>query len=542
MQSQHYGVWPKGLPHSLPPSEFSVFQNLLASARKYPETLAVSYYGRGLQYMDLLQDVRSIAGFLHQEFGIQRKDRVAIYMQNAPQFIIAYYAILAANAVIVPINPMFKRAELAHILRDSGATALIHGQELSIEVAAVKDEFQDLDLLSTSYSEYAPANAGLGIQDNGLQSLEPDHAVNWPDALALNCPPPEHICGPDDWCIVPYSSGTSGRPKGCLHTHSSVNATIYAYPGWVGIEDGSRILATLPFCHVTGMQHSMNLPILTGSTIYLMTRWNAETAANIIETERIQHWRSITTMMIDFLSLPGIEDRDLSSLQAIGGGGAQMPKGVAQKMEDLIGLDYIEAYGLTETMAPTHINPIQAPRKQCLGIPIFDVDCRVIDLGTNEEIGASQTGEIVTHAPQVFQGYWQRPEETSAAFIEIDGKKFFRTGDIGYYDEQGYFYFVDRLKRMINVSGLKVWPAEVEAILHGHPDIAEACVVADEDPRSGEAARAVIVPAQGLATLEVEALRAWCKENMAAYKVPRRFEFRSELPRGAAGKVLWKDL
>ena len=288
------------------------------------------------------------------------------------------------------------------------------------------------------------------------------------------------------------------------------------------------------------MQNSMNLPILTRSTTYLMTRWNAALAAKIIQQERIEHWRSITTMIIDFLSLPWIKDVDVSSLKANGGGGAQMPAGVARKMSKLIGLDYIEAYGLSETIAPTHINPPQASKQQCLGIPIFDVDCRIVNPETLEELGSNEPGEIVTHGPQVFHGYWQRPEETEAAFLTLDGERFLRTGDIGYVDDEGYFFFVDRLKRMVSVSGLKVWPAEIEAILHDHPDVKEACIIGDPDPRSGEAVRAVIVPRTD--SLNAHRLMDWCRQNMAAYKVPRRFEFRDDLPRTGAGKVLWKDL
>jgi len=541
MQTRHHGVWPKGLPHSLPPARHSVFENLVRSAGDAPDRAAIWYYGATLRYADLLAQVRRLAGYLHQGAGIGPNDRVALYMQNAPQFVIAYYAILAANAVIVPINPMCRQGELAHILRDSGARAVVFGEELGDEVAAVAAGLGDARLIAARYRDYAGRVPGPEFPDDFAQPAPSPVGLPWAEALACDGAAPDHDRGPGDWCIIPYSSGTTGLPKGCLHTHASVNATIRAYPGWVGMSPGARVLATLPFCHVTGMQHSMNLPIFTASTIYLTTRWNARTAARIIADHRIEHWRSITTSMIDFLALPGIEAVDLSSLVAIGGGGAQMPDGVARKMAELIGLDYVEAYGLTETMAPTHINPPAAPKPQCLGIPIFDVDSRIVDPATGQELGPNQPGEIVTHAPQVFQGYWNRPEETEAAFLTLDGKRFFRTGDVGHVDEAGYFFFVDRLKRMINVAGLKVWPAEVEAILHGHPGIREACVVGDPDPRSGETVRAVIVPRPGT-DLSAAALTDWCRANMAAYKVPRRFEFRDGLPRSGAGKVLWKDL
>lgn len=538
MRNRHFEVWPDGLPYSLPPSEHSVLHNLIQAVSAAPDRTAIWYYGRRITFRELATEVRHLAGFLHHELGIRAGDRVAIYMQNATQFVAAYYAILAANAVIVPVNPMCRRAELRYIVRDSGTRAIIYGAELAEEVAAVHDDCGRPGLVHARYRDYAADGQDFPAEFAGFATAATGTA--WADALAMECGAPTHDRRPEDWCIIPYSSGTTGQPKGCLHTHASVNAVIFGYSRWIGVKPGSRVLATLPLCHVTGMQHSMNLPILTRSTTYLMTRWNAALAAKLIQQERIEHWRSITTMMIDFMSLPGIQDVDVSSLKAIGGGGAQMPAGIARKMSELIGLDYIEAYGLSETIAPTHINPPHAPKRQCLGIPIFDVDCRIVDPDTLEELGSCEPGEIVIHAPQVFQGYWQRPEETEAAFLTLDGKRFLRTGDIGYMDDEGYFFFVDRLKRMVSVSGLKVWPAEVEAVLHAHPDVREACVVGDPDPRTGEAVRAVIVPRKR--PLDAQRLTDWCRQKMAAYKVPKRFEFRDRLPRSGAGKVLWKDL
>ena len=538
IQNRHFGAWPGWLPHSLPPSAHPVLYNLDQAVDTAPDRTAIWYYGRRISFRQLAAEVRGLAGFLHDRLGIGAGDRVAIYMQNAPQFVVAYYAVLAANAVIVPVNPMCRRAELRYILQDSGTRAIIHGAELAEEVMAVHVECGQPGLVSARYRDYAMD--GRDFPGEFADPAPATTATSWAEALAEGCEAPAHDRRPEDWCIIPYSSGTTGQPKGCLHTHASVNAVIFAYPRWIGVTAGSRLLATLPLCHVTGMQHSMNLPILTNSTIYLMTRWNPALAARLIEEERIEHWRSITTMMIDFMSLPGIEDVDVSSLKTIGGGGAQMPAGIARKMSELIGLDYIEAYGLSETIAPTHINPVQAPKQQCLGIPIFDVDSRIVNPETLEELGPGETGEIVIHGPQVFQGYWQRPDETEAAFLALDGKRFLRTGDIGYMDDEGYFFFVDRLKRMINVSGYKIWPAEIEAILHGHPDVKEACIVADPDPRTGEAVRAVIVPHND--PLNVPGLVEWCRQNMAAYKIPRRFEFRDDLPRSGTGKVIWRDL
>jgi fatty-acyl-CoA synthase len=220
-----------------------------------------------------------------------------------------------------------------------------------------------------------------------------------------------------------------------------------------------------------------------------------------------------------------------------------MPEAVAQKLLDLTGLEYIEGYGLSETIAPTHINPPQRPMKQCLGIPIFDTDSRIINPDTLKEVGVGEVGEIVSHGPQVFKGYWKNPRATEEAFIEIEGKQFFRTGDLARMDEEGYFFMVDRLKRMINASGLKVWPAEVEAMMYAHPDIQEACVIGAQDAYRGETVKAVVVlKAASKGKVQAEDIIEWCKAHMAAYKYPRIVEFVDSLPKSATGKVMWRQL
>jgi fatty-acyl-CoA synthase len=305
----------------------------------------------------------------------------------------------------------------------------------------------------------------------------------------------------------------------------------------------STLLGTLPLFHVTGMQGSMNQPIFSGGTVVLMTRWDRDTAAQLMQRYRVDGWTNIPTMAIDFLANPNLTKYDISSLSRIGGGGAAMPEAVAQRLKDLTGLDYIEGYGLSETIAPTHINPPDRPKKQCLGIPICDTDARVLHPDTLRELGPGEVGEIVSSGPQIFQGYWNNPEATAACFIELDGKRFFRTGDLGRYDDEGYFFIVDRLKRMINASGYKVWPAEVEAILYGHPDIQEACIIGTTDRHRGETVKAVVVlKAASQGKVNSEEIIAWCRNHMAAYKIPRVVEFADTLPKSATGKVQWRLL
>jgi fatty-acyl-CoA synthase len=266
-------------------------------------------------------------------------------------------------------------------------------------------------------------------------------------------------------------------------------------------------------------------------------------AGRLIARRRITHWTNIPTMVIDLLGSPNFGQFDLSSLVYIGGGGAAMPQAVAQRLLELFGLRYVEGYGLTETAAPSHSNPPDAPKQQCLGIPFMSTDARVIDPLSLQEVAQGETGEIVIHGPEVFQGYWKQPQATARAFIEIEGKRFFRSGDMGRIDEDGYFFMTDRLKRMINASGFKVWPAEVEALMFRHPAIQEACIIATRDSYRGESVKAVVVlRASHKGQVGEQDIIDWCREHMAVYKAPRSVQFVDALPKSGSGKVMWRAL
>jgi fatty-acyl-CoA synthase len=326
-------------------------------------------------------------------------------------------------------------------------------------------------------------------------------------------------------------------------THRNVMHTLTVNSVWFYATQDSSQLVVLPFFHVTSMQGGMNAPIYQGSTIVLMCRWDRDVAAELIQKYRLISWTAISTMVIDFLANPRLNEYDLSSLQKVSGGGAAMPAAVGERLQQLIGSAYVEGYGLTETIAPTHINPPDRPKRQCLGIPICNTDSRIIDPDTLKEQPDGQIGEIVSHGPQIFRGYWRNEEATRAAFIELDGKRFFRTGDLGYVDQDGYFFLVDRLKRMINASGYKVWPAEVEAQMYQHPAIQEACVIAAKDAHRGETVKAVVVlrPSHKGKVSENDIIE-WTRQNMAVYKHPRVIEFVDALPKSATGKVQWRAL
>ena len=545
MSDRHHAVWPENIPKHLSLPQTSLYTNLEVSALRYPQRDAINYYDSPITFSQLKQQVDALAGYL-QSLGVEKGDRVLLFMQNAPQFIISYYAILRANATVVPVNPMNRAAELEHYLEDTEASVAICGQELLSAIAPVVGMVNLRHVIVAAYNDYIVRDTDLPlpaeVETPAVALTDPAHLA-WKDVIAAARQPSELLVGPDDLAVFPYSSGTTGAPKGCMHTHASVMATCVQGAVWSHGTTESVTLATLPYFHVTGMQGSMNSPIYCGSLVVLMTRWDRRVAAKLIERYQVSRWVNIVTMAIDLLSDPEVENYDLSSLENIGGGGAAMPAAVSDKLFKLTGLRYMEGYGLSETIAGTHINPTDRPKSQCLGIPVFDIDSRIIDVESGKELAPGEVGEIVTHGPQVFQGYWKRPQETQKAFIELDGKRFFRTGDLGYIDEEGYFFIVDRVKRMINASGFKVWPAEVESLMYRHPAIQESCVISTPHERRGESVKAcVVLSADMKGTLTEQAVIDWCKEEMAAYKVPNVVEFRDELPRSPTGKVMWRAL
>ncbi|HEX7952483.1 MAG TPA: long-chain fatty acid--CoA ligase [Burkholderiales bacterium] len=545
MEPDHFRFWPANLPREMPLPDVSLYRNLEASAARYPEKHAILYYGTPLSYRQFRHDVDALAGFLQQRAGVRRGDRVLLFMQNSPQFMIAFYAILRADAMVVPVNPMNLTEELRHYVADSDASVAITGQELLGQVRPLVGSGLQ-HVIVAAYSDYVTAPTDLKIPDvvsAPRQALSEPGTISWRDALSQGLQPAAHLAGPDDLCVMPYTSGTTGKPKGCIHTHRTVMSTTVAGGAWVDMQPDTVILCSMPLFHVTGMQCSMNQPIYFGATIVLMTRWDRDTAGALIQRHKVEGWTNISTMAIDFLSNPKLADYDISSMKHIGGGGAAMPEAVAQRLHELTGLTYIEGYGLSETIAPTHINPPQRAKKQCLGIPICDTSSLVINPDTLAVLGPRETGEIVSRGPQIFLGYWKNPEATAACFVDIGGEAYFRTGDLGYRDEDGYFFIVDRLKRMINASGYKVWPAEVEAMLYHHADVREACVIGTRDDRRGETVKAVVVLKDtSRGRVVPEDIITWAREKMAAYKVPRVVEFVDALPKSGTGKVQWRML
>ena len=534
--------------------ETSLWFNLEVTATRFPDRAAYLFFGRALTYRQLRDDALALAGWL-QRAGVEKGDRVAVFMQNCPQFPTALYAVLRADAVVVPVNPMNRAEEFKHYISDPGTKVVICSADLAAIVdaanAAVPESERVRAIVVTRYSDAMPpgaipeADAPPPAMDAWLRGdpTLPAGCSLWNDALAEQLVPGPHTARPDDLALLPYTSGTTGMPKGCMHTHRTLmHNTVggqWAYSG--GPEPVA--LGVVPMFHITGMLYGVLGSVYSGATIVLMPRWDRELAGRLISAHRISHWVCIPTMVIDLFGSPNYKSFDLSSLRSISGGGAAMPHAVAQRLLDEFGLTFAEGYGLTETAAPSHANPPERAKLQCLGIPIFAVDSRVVDPVTLAELPVGEVGEIITRGPMVFTGYWKHPEATAAAFVEFDGRSFFRTGDLGRMDEEGYFFITDRLKRMINASGFKVWPAEVEMLLYKHPAVQEACIIAARDAYRGETVKAVVVlRAEARGKTSAEEIVAWARDNMAAYKVPKLVEFVDSLPKSGSGKVMWRLL
>ena len=553
----HYRFWPKRVPHQITVPATSLWHNLGVSALRYPDKTAMVFFGTVTTYAQLEQQALRLAATLHR-LGVRRGDRVVLNMQNCPQLVVAHWAILRAYAVVVPVNPMNRAQELKHYITDPDARVAVTTADLAGELALASNglpaESRLSHLVVTHFTDafdaaqaadHAPPAAWQGWL--GARHAAPDlhggTVLDWAQALACTDAPPPLSVGPQDLAVLPYTSGTTGLPKGCMHSHATLMHQVAA-SALLGNSSAENVsLAVVPMFHATGMISVMHSAVYCAAALVIMPRWERDLAGRMISHWRVTHWANIPTMVIDLLASPQFDQYDLSSLVHIGGGGAAMPQAVAQRLFDHYGLRYAEGYGLTETAAPSHFNPIDATKQQCLGIPYMGTEARVVDPDSLQDMPVGEQGEIIMCGPQNFLGYWKRPDATAAAFVELDGKRFFRSGDLGHVDADGYYFLTDRLKRMINASGFKVWPAEVESLMFRHPAIQEACIISVKDAYRGETVKAVVVlRATHRGLVSEQEVITWCHDNMAVYKAPRIVQFVDALPKSGSGKVMWRIL
>lgn len=546
MDQSYLKFFPRGVPPRITIPALTLYENLEISARRFPERAALVFYNGALNYRDTKRDVDAMAGYLQQHCGVMHGDRVLLMSQNCPQFVIAFYAVIQLGGVVVPVNAMSTQRELEHYIDDSGAQLAFCAQELYSALRPCLDSERLSRVIVHRYADYLANREDESVPAwvRESPSLPDDPAlIDWTTALARRAQANPEPVGPHDLCVLPYTSGTTGNPKGCMHEHYTMMASVHSSAIWRGLTPESVFLSVAPMFHMLGMQGAMNVPILLGATLVIMSRWDRNVAAALMEKWRVTTWGAPPAMIVDLFAHPDIERIDLSSLSGLAGGGAAMPEAVSKRLSDDYGIAYNEAYGLTETAAFLHANPTDRGKRQCLGLPTFGVTSMVVDPISGEEMPVGEVGELVTHGEQVMRGYWNNDAADRDAFFERDGLRFFRTGDLVYRDAEGYFFLVDRLKRMISVSGYKVWPAEVENFMYHHPSVHEACVIAMPDTKSGERVRAVLVLKEAhRGQTSSKEIIDWARDNMAVYKAPRDVVFVDELAKSGSGKILWRRI
>lgn len=495
----------------------NVASHLEAHAAADPERVAIRFEGRSITYGELNRDSTRLADALRAA-GVGPGERVALYLPNVPEFAVVYYAAQKLGAVPVTINAMLKSEEVRYLLDDSGAAAVFTVAELTKFVP------EDCSALRLR------AIVDDGATPQGWQRLA--------DLLARGSEAFRSVeCAPDDVAALLYSSGTTGFPKGVALTQHNLhtNIALPPRPEYSDYRSGDRLAAFLPLFHVYGQNYIMNSAILAGSTIVLFRRFVPDMVLRAIGEERITHLFAVPTIYIGLLSMD-LSAYDLTSLRYEMSAAATMPEEISRRWTERFGRRVYEGYGLTECSPFACYNDSVEHRFGSVGRAVHGFELNIFDDQDNA-LPSGQQGEIVIRGDGVMKGYWNQPKESARA---LRGS-WLHTGDVGRMDKDGYVYITDRVKDMINVSGFKVWPAEVEQYLYKLPGIQEAAVYGVPAGEKGEAVAVAVVLAEG-ATLTSDGIIAYCRDNIAAYKVPARVDIVSELPKSASGKILKRIL
>ncbi len=540
--------WPDGVPKSIAYPEKALHLFLEEAAHKYPEHAAMIFYGKTTTYSELLQQSKSFAAAL-QSLGVKKGDRVALYLFNIPQYVVAFFGTLMAGAVAVQTNPLYTPRELEEQMNDAGAETIVAVDFLfpNIEKIRSKTALKNVIVADVKDALKFPLSALYPIKKK-----KDGHSVKIPqqpwirlfkdlvttDASKMRRVP---VKPKEDVAVLQYTGGTTGIPKGAMLTHYNLVANAMQSGSLLpGVQKGQEIfLSAIPFFHVYGLTTAMLAAISLAATMVVHPNpREIDTLVKLINKNRPTIFPGVPALYIAIINHPKIKKMDITSIKACISGSAPLPLTVKKQFDKLTGGKLVEGYGLTEASPVTHCNPLYGIVKECIGIPIPDTDSKVVDLeqGT-KELGLLEAGELVITGPQIMKGYWNKPEETATTLRN----GWLHTGDIAYMDEDGYFHIVDRKKDMVIVSGYNVYPREVEDVLYKHPAVKEAAVIGAPDEKRGEIVKAFIVLKEGK-TATLDEIRAFCKESLAPYKVPRAIEFRKELPKTAVGKILRREL
>lgn len=543
--------WLKWYPETIPADvvipETSLQHYLTEAYKTVPNNVAIHFMGKEMTYTELYESAQKFANYL-LTLGLQKGDRVAIMLPNCPQAVIAYYGTLYAGGVVVQTNPLYTERELAYQMKDAGAKIILGMDILYPRITKVLAKTDIEHIIVAAIKDYLPFPKNLvypmmqkkqyGFAVN-VEHRGTNHLFTEIMRTASNAPPNIDVTS-DDLALLQYTGGTTGYPKGVMLTHRNLIANTEMCSAWIyKTEYGNEsVLGILPFFHVYGMTTVLILAVKMGSKMILLPKFDIDTALKTIDKQRPTLFPGAPTMYVGLIAHPLIKKYDLSSIKACLSGSAALPLEVQQTFEELTGGKLVEGYGLTETSPVTHANLIWDKRiNGSIGLPWPSTDAAIFAAGSTEPLAVGEIGEIAVKGPQVMKGYWNRPEETEMAFK--DG--WFLTGDLGYMDEEGFFYVVDRKKDMIIAGGFNIYPREVEEVLYEHPAIQECVVVGIPDPYRGETVKAFIVLKEGVSVTDDE-LNVYSRQNLAAYKVPRAYEFRAELPKTAVGKILRRQL
>ncbi len=540
MQAQNklwFKNWPQNVPKQLKYPEAPVFELLRKSANLHPKKVAIAYLDGELSYaeLDVLSDkfASSLAGL-----GVQNGDRVALFLPNIPQFVIAYYGILKAGAVLTAISPLHREREVEYQLSDSEAETIVTLDSLYPIAEAVWRKSKLKQAIVTRPDEYTK----LPVSQETLEHKPNVYSFKNLLKQTSTNPPNVKIDPVQDLAALQYTGGTMGTAKAAMLTHQNLVTNAIAFASWINGVESDVFLVALPLFHIYGMTTSLNVPVSLASTMVLLPRFEPAEVLETIQQHKVTVYCGSPTMYSILLANPELGKYDLTSIRVCISGASPLPPQVQKKFMEVTGGLLAEGYGLTEASPVTHCNPVdktmRTVRVGSIGLPLPDTDAKIVDAETGTKtLDVGEIGELAVAGPQVMKGYWQRPDETTS--VLRDGWLF--TGDIARMDEDGYFYITDRKKDLIKYKDYSVYPREIEDVLYEHPAVKLCAVVGKPTPNVGEIPTAFVVLKDGMAVSEQE-LKAFVNSKVASYKAIRELEFRENLPLSSAGKVLRREL